>query len=296
MLDDTDIENLAHQIIFDLELEKVKNSVVGNEEHRGISGGERKRVSIGLELIAAPPVLILDEPTSGLDAQAALSLVLLLKSLSRKGINVICVIHQPRIEIFEALDRVLLLGSGKKVYFGPQSGVVQHFQHMSYDFDPRLNPADIIMDIISGNVQISQSSTKGDIKETNLTPLLQSTTNQTAECGNYNMEALISMCQLYKQRLAPWYKQIYLAFCRDVTQQSRVASSIVLEVAAGALCGLLIGLSIYEFRGHIYQGIYLEPFQMLSSAVDYTILSQLGTLSCLATSMNICHLVTAFMN
>ncbi|CRG82822.1 ABC transporter G family member 43 [Talaromyces islandicus] len=284
-LNDRDIQNLVHQVIFDLELDRVKDSVVGNQEHRGISGGERKRVSIGLELIAAPPVLVLDEPTSGLDAQSALSLILLLKSLSRKGISVICVIHQPRIEIFESLDSVLLLGSGKTVYFGPQSGTVQYFRNMGHEFEPRLNPADIIMDIVSGDGQISRPSIKGDIfKETSITQLLRSTTNEASESGNYKCEALLSLSHSYENRFATWYMQIYLAFCRDLRQQSRTASSILLEIAAGSLCGMLIGLSIYEFQGHIYQGIYIEPFQMLSSAVDYALVSQLGTLSCLATS------------
>ncbi|KAH8705416.1 putative ABC transporter [Talaromyces proteolyticus] len=279
-----EIENLVYQIILDLELEKVKNSVVGNEDRRGISGGERKRVSIALELVATPPVLLLDEPTSGLDSQAALSLIMLLKSLSRKGITVICVVHQPRIEIFEALDKVLLMGSGKTVYFGSQSLAVRHFRRMGYEFDPRLNPADIMMDIVFGTYAGKQSSIVKSFNDEDANSSMKAVAKRTSATGDETVNALMVQCHRYRQRYSPWYKQIYLAFCRDMTQQSRAAWSFILEIAGGTLCGLLLGLSVYEFRGHIYQGMFLEPFHVLSSAVDYTLLAQLGTLNCLATS------------
>jgi ABC-type multidrug transport system ATPase subunit len=79
-----------------LKLTHIQNSIVGNELQRGISGGERKRVNIGMELVALPSVLFLDEPTTGLDSTTAQELVELLKSITGRGITIVAVLHQPR--------------------------------------------------------------------------------------------------------------------------------------------------------------------------------------------------------
>jgi ABC-type multidrug transport system ATPase subunit len=130
VLTDREVEKRVQQLIQALGLSNVKDNLVGDPLRRGISGGERKRVNIALELIVAPRLLILDEPTSVLDAGAALSTIMLLKSLCRHGITVICVIHQPRVEIFEALDSLLLLRDGTQAYFGKASEAQKHFTDM----------------------------------------------------------------------------------------------------------------------------------------------------------------------
>lgn len=86
---------------------------------KGISGGEKKRTSIGLELIANPPVLILDEPTSGLDSFTAFIIVDILKRIANKyKRTIILTIHQPSHDIFELLDKLILLDNGMTVYQG----------------------------------------------------------------------------------------------------------------------------------------------------------------------------------
>ena len=95
-----------------LELGHVRNVVVGSVDNRGISGGQRKRVNIGLELVADPSVLFLDEPTSGLDSTSAKIVMSALKDLANLGMTVIAVIHQPRFSIFALFDQLLLLGKG----------------------------------------------------------------------------------------------------------------------------------------------------------------------------------------
>ena len=80
----------------DLGLAKTVNTIIGDERARGVSGGERKRVSIGVELIANPSVLFLDEPTSGLDSFQALSVMKAMGRLAHSGRTVVASIHQPR--------------------------------------------------------------------------------------------------------------------------------------------------------------------------------------------------------
>ena len=90
----------AESVIERLQLEQCADQVVGGFLKRGISGGERKRVSIGYELITEPSILILDEPTSGLDSQCAKRVVQQLKLEAERGLAVIATIHQPNSEIF----------------------------------------------------------------------------------------------------------------------------------------------------------------------------------------------------
>ena len=90
-----------------LQMEHIKDSIVGSAEKRGISGGQRKRVNIGLELVADPVVLFLDEPTSGLDAHSSEVVLEALKQMTGCGLTVVTVIHQPRYSIFEKFDQMI---------------------------------------------------------------------------------------------------------------------------------------------------------------------------------------------
>ena len=108
----------AEQVLNDLDLKKCENTYIGSEEIRGLSGGERTRTSIGIELVTNPNIIILDEPTSGLDAASAYQTMTMLKSLANKGKTVIACIHQPSSEIFAEIDRLLILAKGLVVYEG----------------------------------------------------------------------------------------------------------------------------------------------------------------------------------
>uniref|UniRef100_A0A6I8N0B8 ABC transporter domain-containing protein n=1 Tax=Ornithorhynchus anatinus TaxID=9258 RepID=A0A6I8N0B8_ORNAN len=116
------------QIIGELGLNAVADCKVGTELIRGVSGGERKRTSIGMELITEPPVLFLDEPTTGLDSSTAYAVLLLLKRLSRKGRTIILSIHQPRYSIFKLFDSLTLLALGQVVYHGRAQDALGYFR------------------------------------------------------------------------------------------------------------------------------------------------------------------------
>jgi len=101
-----------------LDLDSCADSLIGNELIRGLSGGEKRRVTIGVEFITDPKILFLDEPTSGLDASSAYSVVRSLKSLCRRGCSVVTTIHQPSSEAFHAFDKCFILVNGETVYGG----------------------------------------------------------------------------------------------------------------------------------------------------------------------------------
>ncbi|XP_043530401.1 broad substrate specificity ATP-binding cassette transporter ABCG2 [Chiloscyllium plagiosum] len=143
--------NRIVQVIKELGLSKVADSKVGTPFIRGVSGGERKRTNIGMELIIDPSVLFLDEPTTGLDASTALAVLMLLQRMSRKGKTIIFSIHQPRYSIFKLFGSLTLLANGRLVYHGPSAEALDYFTGIGYMCEPFNNPADFFLDIINGD-------------------------------------------------------------------------------------------------------------------------------------------------
>ncbi|XP_069711513.1 broad substrate specificity ATP-binding cassette transporter ABCG2 isoform X2 [Phaenicophaeus curvirostris] len=141
----------VNQIIRELGLTKVADSKVGTQFTRGVSGGERKRTNIGMELIMDPAILFLDEPTTGLDASTANAVLLLLKRMTKQGKTIIFSIHQPRYSIFRLFDNLTLLAAGRVLYHGPAQHAIEHFRFIGYECEPYNNPADFFLDIINGD-------------------------------------------------------------------------------------------------------------------------------------------------
>ncbi|KAJ8269609.1 hypothetical protein COCON_G00122160 [Conger conger] len=144
-------EEKVNNLIKQLGLNKVADSKVGTQMIRGISGGERKRTNIGMELIIDPSVLFLDEPTTGLDASTANSVLQLLKRMANHGRTIIMSIHQPRYSIYRLFDSLTLLVSGKQVFHGPAQDALDYFANIGYTCEPHNNPADFFLDVINGD-------------------------------------------------------------------------------------------------------------------------------------------------
>lgn len=144
-------EQKVNRLIQELGLGRVADSKVGTQLIRGISGGERKRTNIGMELIIDPSVLFLDEPTTGLDASTANSVLLLLKRMANNGRTIILSIHQPRYSIYRLFDSLTLLVNGKQVYHAPAQAALDYFSEIGYTCEPHNNPADFFLDIINGD-------------------------------------------------------------------------------------------------------------------------------------------------
>ncbi|XP_051773651.1 broad substrate specificity ATP-binding cassette transporter ABCG2c isoform X2 [Ctenopharyngodon idella] len=139
-------------VIQELGLKDCADTKIGTMFLRGVSGGEKKRCSIGMELITSPSLLFLDEPTTGLDANTANSIMELLQKLSKKGKTVIFSIHQPRYSIFKQFDHLTLMNKGEIIYAGAADKAITYFEDLGYKCEPFNNPADFFLDVTNGAV------------------------------------------------------------------------------------------------------------------------------------------------
>lgn len=301
---DNDIQAYVDSLISCIGLSHVQHSLVGDATRPVVSGGQRKRVSIGMELAAAPMCIFLDEPTSGLDSTSASSIMRLLKAISKLGVTTITIIHQPREQIFTGFDNIMLLGSGSMIYAGPTSSAATHFTALGFAFPQRENPADVIMDIITGHGQqythdthwlkdsvsklVGQWETQGLRSSPSSLSLHADTSYSPPRISSPSMSTISTPEQeqflrlTMKKRGASWPAQAYYCAKRSITQQVRTKGSFFFEIGIGALAGGIIGLSASAAQGQLFRGLYKPSFTILSPAVDYQSVPQVGLLGGMA--------------
>lgn len=142
-----EIKRVVEEVILELGLKECAETRIGNHQHKGCSGGEKRRVSVAVQMLSNPSVLFLDEPTTGLDASSAYQLVRTLKGLAESGRTVVMTIHQPRSEIWDMLDEVVVLSRGGCVYSGLRTECLPWFQRQGFEIGEHVNPAEFVVDV-----------------------------------------------------------------------------------------------------------------------------------------------------
>uniref|UniRef100_A0A8C3TMH9 ATP-binding cassette sub-family G member 8 n=1 Tax=Catharus ustulatus TaxID=91951 RepID=A0A8C3TMH9_CATUS len=264
---DSQRKKRVEDVIAELRLRQCASTRVGNEYLRGVSGGERRRVSIGVQLLWNPGILILDEPTSGLDSFTAHNLVITLSRLARGNRLVLLSLHQPRSDIFQLFDLVLLMTSGLTAYCGTAKDMVQYFTELGYPCPRYSNPADFYVDLTSIDKQTEEKEMESRKRANALANLFvekvkhfddflwKATEGDNAETTNIPPNCPPS------------------GFDRQVSNDFRDLSTLLIHGFEALLMSLLIGFLYY---GHEKNGLSIRDttalLYMIGALIPFTII------------------------
>ncbi|KAG1950838.1 ATP-binding cassette sub-family G member 8 isoform X1 [Pimephales promelas] len=284
------------EVIAELRLRQCANTRVGNEYVRGVSGGERRRVSIAVQLLWNPGILILDEPTSGLDSFTAHNLVITLYRLARGNRLVLLSVHQPRSDIFQLFDLVVLLSSGSAVYCGQAKDLVPYFTSLGYPCPRYCNPSDYYVDLISIDRRSPEKEAQCLEKARTLAAQFVEKVKNTEDfmwksedCGPseldtpqssvphvLNKESVITVSKP-KDRLPGKVQQFTILIRRQVFNNYRDLVTLVVHGLEALLMSLLIGflyfgagdegLSIQDTVALLYMIGALTPFAVVLDVI-----------------------------
>ncbi|XP_010269761.1 PREDICTED: ABC transporter G family member 15-like [Nelumbo nucifera] len=158
-----EVNEVVEETIFKMGLEDCADKRIGNWHLRGISGGEKKRLSIALEILTGPHLLFLDEPTTGLDSAAAFFVMQTLRNIACDGKTVISSIHQPSSEVFELFDDLFLLSGGEAIYFGEAQMAANFFSEAGFPCPSKRNPSDHFLRCINTDFDIITAALRGSL-------------------------------------------------------------------------------------------------------------------------------------
>lgn len=143
------VNTRVEELLSDLGLRKCRSTPIGTQLLKGISGGEKKRLSFASEIVNDPSLLFVDEPTSGLDSFMAESVVKTLRLMAGAGKTVVATIHQPSSEVYQMFDKVLFLAEGRVAYYGERKGALPYFAMHGFPCPEYTNPADYFIHTLS---------------------------------------------------------------------------------------------------------------------------------------------------
>ncbi|XP_074084233.1 broad substrate specificity ATP-binding cassette transporter ABCG2 [Macrotis lagotis] len=259
-----------NRILKELGLEKVADSKVGTPFSRGVSGGERKRTSIGMELICDPSVLFLDEPTTGLDSSTANAVLLLLKRMSKQGKTIIFSIHQPRYSIFKLFDSLTLLASGRLIYHGAAQEALEYFSSSGYSCEPYNNPADFFLDVINGDssaVLLNREQGTGEAKNAEPAQKDKPIIDELAETyinSTYFKETKAELETLsrglQKMKTTAFSEITYItSFCHQLKWVSKRSFKNLLRSPQASIAQVIITTFLGLVVGAIFYGLKNDP-------------------------------------
>ncbi|RVE52632.1 hypothetical protein evm_002751 [Chilo suppressalis] len=220
--------------------------LTGSENTRcgHLSGGQKKRLSIAVELIDNPPVVFLDEPTTGLDSSTSVQCIEMLKKLARGGRTIVCTIHQPTASVYSMFDQVYILAEGLCIYHGSSANTVPYLASIGLQCPKYHNPADYILEIANGeygkfNDVLAERCTMQGKEQKSLPQPLVSADKEEMSCGKISI-VIKPPHELYK---------FGVLFRRCIIQQYRDWTVTHLKVLLHIAIGIMLGL-LFEKAGN----------------------------------------------
>ncbi|KAB2609616.1 ABC transporter G family member 26 [Pyrus ussuriensis x Pyrus communis] len=274
----------VEMIVKELGLERCRHTRVGGGFIKGISGGERKRTSIGYEVLVDPSLLLLDEPTSGLDSTSANRLLLVLQGLAKGGRTIITTIHQPSSRMFHTFDKLLLISEGYPVYYGMAGESLEYFSSLRFIPEIPMNPAEFLIDLATGQVNgisvpedllVPQEQGTLDSKRLlsrydnyyfKLSPLLETKEKEENHRATKTPEHLRVAIQAKKDWTITWWEQFTILLIQAVGVAILLGllwwkSNTDTEAQLRDQVGLLFYICIFWTSSSIFGAVYVFPFE-----------------------------------
>ncbi|KZV81463.1 P-loop containing nucleoside triphosphate hydrolase protein [Exidia glandulosa HHB12029] len=241
---------IVEQTILELGLSDAADTIVGGAGRKGISGGEKRRVSIGCVLVSFPSVLVLDEPTTGLDSFTAFQLLETLSRLARRGRTVILSLHQPRSDAFPLFDRLVLLSRGHLIFAGPREDALPHFADIDPAWTPErdTNPLDFMIDLSSIDARDDEREAISRARVDRLVAAwkAKSSEAQSPVAVKFTEKAEESGATQMAGKRPNAVKQFSILFPRSVKNAVRAYPELVGHLLTAILIGLLMGITFYR--------------------------------------------------
>ncbi|XP_054741613.1 ATP-binding cassette sub-family G member 4-like isoform X1 [Anastrepha obliqua] len=206
-----------------------------------LSGGQRKRLSIALELLNNPTIMFLDEPTTGLDNSSCTKVLELCKHLAQRGRTIICTIHQPSARLFQLFDQVYILGSGKCVYQGCPNKLMPFLESVNLPCPLYHNPADFIIELVVGeNSKENIDYLNSNIQNGKCTAWLRNCCTDSFTSADNLHKTSASDVEPPRTEIG-YYYQLQVLLRRDLIKMKRNKMLTHLRIAANVFVSIILG-------------------------------------------------------
>ena len=240
----------AEEILLKMGLKDCADNLVGSDLAKGISGGEKRRVTIAVQILTEPRVLLLDEPLSGLDAFTALSIMDVLRGLSNEGRTLIVTIHQPRSDLFAHFGNILLLArGGHPVYAGPAQDMLLYFAAQGHNCPSHVNPADFALDLITVDLRHEVREAESRDKVRRLIESWSSDMFALAQTGSIATPAELGSLAREPASFAAAYSILIRRATKNMFRQPEIIVARIMQVVG---LGLVLALYFAPLKHDYY--------------------------------------------
>ncbi|NXC48619.1 ABCG5 protein, partial [Penelope pileata] len=265
------IKKKVAAVMAELSLSHIANKIIGSRIYAGISGGEKRRVSIAAQLLQDPKVMLLDEPTTGLDCMTANQIVSLLVELAHRDRIVIITIHQPRSELFRLFDKIAIMSYGEMVFCGNPMEMITFFSNCGYSCPEQSNPFDFYVDLTS----VDTRSKERELETYSRVQVILSAfkNSEIFSKGLEDIERTRFMKQLppipFKNKDSPSaFYQLWILLRRITRNFSRDKMGIIMRLLQNLLFGLFVAFFLLRLRTDLEKGALQDRVGLLYQCVS----------------------------
>jgi len=263
------LDALTSKMLTELSLENCADTYLGGPLLKGCSGGQKKRASVGVELVTKPALVFLDEPTSGLDSYSAKELVKLLQKVAKAGSSVLVTIHQPASEVFNSFDSLIFLNQGRVMYQGGVEKIPLFFAKNGYALPTNHNPADWVM-------AVAQEQSVEDLEKAGFfesCTLADHVTDKVVDALEVSMNGIDPD---KPERGVTIWTQIKLLYAREFRNIARDKVGMAIRLGITAFLNLLFGV-IFLDVGRNSNDVAINVQSKFGAVVMLLISSMFGT-------------------